>query len=83
MEAGVRPHHQWDHSQNRSYFCWIDEVVEDSAVYGDSIEVWMKTQLKMEIDSLMDEVRLVRKCVIGMGCIMSVMCFLLLILLVH
>ncbi|KAJ1410309.1 Zinc finger, GRF-type [Sesbania bispinosa] len=72
-----------DHPQNCSYFCWIDEAVEDSAINGDNIEVWMKTQLTMKIDSLMDKDRLVSKCVIGMGCIMPVMCFLLLILLVH
>ncbi|KAJ1405855.1 Zinc finger, GRF-type [Sesbania bispinosa] len=71
-----------DHPQNCAYFCWIDEA-EDEGNTGDNIEVWMRTQLKMKIDGLMDEVRLVRKCVIGMGCIMSVMCLLLLILSVH
>ncbi|KAJ1396568.1 Zinc finger, GRF-type [Sesbania bispinosa] len=71
-----------EHPQNCGYFCWIDEAEDDGNI-GDNIEVWMITKLTMKIDGLMDEVRLVRKCVIGMGCIMCLICLLLLILLVH
>ncbi|KAJ1399392.1 Zinc finger, GRF-type [Sesbania bispinosa] len=43
-----------DHSQNCSYFCWIDEIVEDSAKNGDNLEVWRKSQLILKMDSLIN-----------------------------
>ncbi|KAJ1378133.1 Zinc finger, GRF-type [Sesbania bispinosa] len=72
-----------DHSQNSSYFCWVDEIVEDSIENGDNLDAWRKSQLILKMDSLINEVRFVRKCMIGMGCFMCIMCLLVLIVLVH
>ncbi|KAJ1378298.1 Zinc finger, GRF-type [Sesbania bispinosa] len=72
-----------DHSQNCSYFCWIDEIVEDSAENGDNLEAWRKSQLILKMDCLINEVIFFRKCTIGMGCIMFIICLLVLIVLVY
>ncbi|KAJ1399524.1 Zinc finger, GRF-type [Sesbania bispinosa] len=72
-----------DHPQNCRFFCWVDEKAEESADNEDYIDAWRKSQLILKMDSLINEVRFVRKCMIGMGCFMCIMCLLVLIVLVH